>query len=123
MASVNVEINSISSSGPPTQRRPRQRLMMKLKELPEKLWEKGVVEVARKAKKMGEDDPRRIIHSVKVGVGLTLVSLFYYLQPLYDVMGEEAIWAVVTVVFVLEFSVGKPIYTTFLSLRNSLLSG
>ena len=121
MASVNVEINSISSSGPPTQQRPRQRLMMKLKELPEKLWEKGVVEVAKKAKKMGEDDPRRIIHSVKVGVALTLVSLFYYLQPLYDVIDEEAIWAVVTVVFVLEFSVGKPIYTTSLSLRNSLL--
>ena len=121
MASVNFEINSISSSGPPTQQGPRQRLMMKLKELPEKLWEKGVVEVARKAKKMGEDDPRRIIHSVKVGVALTLVSLFYYLQPLYDVFGEEIIWAVLTVVLVLEFSVGKPIYTTSLSLRNSLL--
>lgn len=108
MASVNVEISSTISSGPPTQ----QRLMMKLKELPEKLWEKGVVEVAKKAKKMGEDDPRRIIHSVKVGVALTLISLFYYLQPLYDVFGEEAIWAVLTVVLVLEFSVGKPIYTT-----------
>ncbi|KAF3439467.1 hypothetical protein FNV43_RR17745 [Rhamnella rubrinervis] len=123
MASVNFEISSTSSSGPPTQQRPRQRLMMKLKEFPEKLWENGVVEVAKIAKKMGEDDPRRIIHSVKMVSTLTLVSLFYYLQPLYDVFGEEAIWAVLTVVLVFEFSVGATMGKGLNRMTATLLGG
>ncbi|XP_059430262.1 aluminum-activated malate transporter 8-like [Corylus avellana] len=76
-----------------------------LKALPEKLWGK-VVDVAKKMKKLGEDDPRRIIHSLKVGLALTLVSLFYYIRPLYDGFGVNAIWAVLTVTLVFEFSVG-----------------
>ncbi|GMY15743.1 aluminum-activated malate transporter 8-like [Fagus crenata] len=76
-----------------------------LKSLPEKLWAK-VDEVAKDIKKLGRDDPRRIIHSLKVGLALTLVSLFYYTRPLYDGFGENAIWAVMTVILVLEFSVG-----------------
>jgi hypothetical protein len=77
-----------------------------LKSLPEKLWAK-VDEVAKDIKKLGRDDPRRIIHSLKVGLALTLVSLFYYTRPLYYGFGENAIWAVITVILVLEFSVGK----------------
>ncbi|KAK9279929.1 hypothetical protein L1049_013613 [Liquidambar formosana] len=66
-----------------------------------------VVEFARKTKKLGQDDPRRVIHSLKVGLALTLVSLFFYFQPLYNSFGVNAIWAVMTVVVVFEFSVGK----------------
>jgi uncharacterized membrane protein YccC len=76
-----------------------------LKALPEKLWRK-VVDVADKIKKHGEDDPRRIIHSLKVGLAITLVSLFYYIRPLYDGFGTNSIWAVLTVILVCEFSVG-----------------
>ena len=72
-----------------------------------KLLANKVVEVAEKIKKLGQDDPRRIVHSLKVGLALTLVSLFYYIQPLYDRIGENLIWAVMTVVLVFEFSVGK----------------
>jgi hypothetical protein len=36
-----------------------------------------VVELARKMKKLANDDPRKIIHSNKVGLALTMVSLFY----------------------------------------------
>ncbi|OMO62697.1 Aluminum-activated malate transporter [Corchorus capsularis] len=57
-------------------------------------------------KKLGQDDPRRVVHSLKVGLALTLVSLFYYYQPLYDSFGVSAMWAVMTVVVVFEFSVG-----------------
>lgn len=66
------------------------------------------MEIVRKTKKVGQDDPRRIVHSLKVGLALTLISLIYYFKPLYDVFGDNAIWAVITVVVVLELSVGKP---------------
>ncbi|CAK9322979.1 unnamed protein product [Citrullus colocynthis] len=64
------------------------------------------MEVAMKIRKLGQDDPRRIIHSIKVGVALTLVSLFYYWRPLYDGFGASGIWAVITVVVIFEFTVG-----------------
>ncbi|KAK8596072.1 hypothetical protein V6N12_064572 [Hibiscus sabdariffa] len=64
------------------------------------------MEIARKTKKLGQDDPRRIVHSLKVGLAITLVSLFYYFEPLYDGFGDSAMWAVLTVVLVFEFSVG-----------------
>jgi hypothetical protein len=78
----------------------------RLKALPEKLWGK-VVDVAKKMKNLGEDDPRRVIHSLKVGLALTLVSFIYYIRPLYDGFGVNAIWAVLTVTLVFEFSVGN----------------
>jgi hypothetical protein len=77
-----------------------------IKSLPERSKAK-IVECARKIKKLGQDDPRRVNHSVKVGLAITLVSLFYYFEPLYDGFGDSAMWAVMTVVVVFEFSVGK----------------
>ncbi|KAM5584949.1 hypothetical protein ABKV19_004364 [Rosa sericea] len=65
-----------------------------------------VVEFPMKLKKLGQDDPRRIVHSLKVGLAVLLVSLLYYFDPLYDGLGATAIWAVITVVVVFEFSVG-----------------
>ncbi|XP_062171431.1 aluminum-activated malate transporter 2-like [Alnus glutinosa] len=96
---MNIESLSHENGGPFT------RAWGWLKALPEKLWAKAV-DVAKKMKKLGEDDPRRIIHSLKVGLALTLVSLFNYIRPLYDGFGDNAIWAVLTVTLVLEFSVG-----------------
>lgn len=83
-----------------------------LKSLPGKSMSK-LIELAKKTEKVGQDDPRRIIHSLKVGLAITLVSLFYYFEPLYDGFGVSAMWAVLTVVVVFEFSVGKgfPFYT------------
>ncbi|CAA6660505.1 unnamed protein product [Spirodela intermedia] len=57
-------------------------------------------------KKIGEDDPRRILHSLKVGLALTVVSLFYYVNPLYESFGVNAMWAILTVVVVMEYTVG-----------------
>ncbi|KAG8371123.1 hypothetical protein BUALT_Bualt13G0054000 [Buddleja alternifolia] len=78
------------------------------------LWLKGLLaralikmeEIGRQTRKIAKDDPRRLIHSLKVGLALTLVSLFYYFQPLYNNFGVSAMWAVMTVVVVFEFSVG-----------------
>ena len=86
------------------------RLLQWLQAVPTKSWGK-VVEAAREAKKLGEDDPRRLVHSFKVGLALTLVSLFYYYRPLYDGFGVDAMWAVLTVVVVFEFSVGKHMHS------------
>ncbi|XVE59652.1 hypothetical protein DITRI_Ditri05aG0063300 [Diplodiscus trichospermus] len=65
-----------------------------------------VFDIVSSVKKLGEDDPRRVVHSLKVGLAVTFVSLFYYYQPLYDSFGVSAMWAVMTVVVVFEFSVG-----------------
>ncbi|KAL0436258.1 UNVERIFIED_CONTAM: Aluminum-activated malate transporter 2 [Sesamum radiatum] len=77
-------------------------------------WVKGCFEkivnvvtgVAKEAKKLGEEDPRRVVHSFKVGLAITLVSLFYYFDFFYEGFGVNAMWAVMTVVVVFEFSVG-----------------
>lgn len=42
-----------------------------------------------------------------MGVALTLVSLFYYVRPLYDGVRGNAVWAIMTVVLVFEYTVGK----------------
>ncbi|KAH6830200.1 aluminum activated malate transporter family protein [Perilla frutescens var. hirtella] len=68
-----------------------------------------VMEKVKETKKIGEDDPRRVIHSIKVGLALTIVSLFYYFRPLYDGFGQAGMWAILTVVVVFEFSVGGTI--------------
>lgn len=62
---------------------------------------------AKKVWKIGTDDPRKATYGVKVGVALTLVSLFYYVRPLYDGVRGNAVWAIMTVVLVFEYTVGK----------------
>ncbi|XP_008806969.3 aluminum-activated malate transporter 10-like [Phoenix dactylifera] len=63
--------------------------------------------------KMGVDDPRKVIHGFKVGIALSLVSIFYYTRPLYDGVGGNAMWAVMTVVVVFEYTVGGCLYKGF----------
>lgn len=60
-----------------------------------------------KQRKWEKDDPKKIIHSLKVGLAITLVSLFFYFKPTYDGFGVSAMWAVLTVIVVFEYSVGK----------------
>lgn len=60
-------------------------------------------------KEIAKEDPRKLVHSIKVGLAIALVSLFYYFEPLFDYegFGVSSMWAVLTVVVVFEFSVGK----------------
>ncbi|PSR86061.1 Aluminum-activated malate transporter like [Actinidia chinensis var. chinensis] len=51
-------------------------------------------------------DMRKVIHSIKVGIALVLVSLLYLLDPLYKQVGDNALWAIMTVVVIFEFSAG-----------------
>ncbi|XP_058085488.1 aluminum-activated malate transporter 10-like [Magnolia sinica] len=62
-----------------------------------------------KIRKLAVDDPRRIFHCFKVGLALTLVSLCYYMRPLYDGVGGTAMWAIFTVIVVFEYTVGATI--------------
>ena len=73
----------------------------------------NVVNFALEAKKLGQDDPRKIFHALKVGFAITVVSLFYYFQALYNGFGVSAMWAVITVVVVFEFTVGNNLYRVF----------
>ncbi|KAL6604012.1 hypothetical protein ACP70R_044373 [Stipagrostis hirtigluma subsp. patula] len=60
--------------------------------------------------KVGADDPRRAVHGFKMALALSLCSVFYYVRPLYDFTGESAMWAVLTVVVVFEYTVGGCFY-------------
>ncbi|CAL0329009.1 unnamed protein product [Lupinus luteus] len=78
-----------------------QRPMTLAKDFKEKVFE-----ICRMTKNIAEDDPRKVVHSLKVGLAISLVSLFYYYQPLYENFGLSAMWAVMTVVVVFEYTVG-----------------
>ncbi|XP_071728952.1 aluminum-activated malate transporter 8 [Rutidosis leptorrhynchoides] len=65
-----------------------------------------IIDFAMKIKKIGVDDPRRVMHSLKVAFAITLVSMVYYLQPFYNGMGDAGMWAILTVVVVFEYTVG-----------------
>jgi len=68
---------------------------------------------ARKVWRIAADDPRKAVHGLKVGLALALVSVFYYTRPLYDGVGGAAMWAIMTVVVVFEYTVGGSVYKCF----------
>ncbi|GMG98410.1 hypothetical protein Nepgr_000250 [Nepenthes gracilis] len=84
---------------------------------------KKITDFAVMAKKLVEEDPRRVIHSFKVALAITLVSLFYYLQPLYNGFGDSAVWAVLTVVVIFDFSVGTTLGKGLNRMMATLLAG
>ncbi|KAI3860315.1 hypothetical protein MKX03_030996 [Papaver bracteatum] len=93
-----------------------------LKALPERFID-DVVEFAHKVEKLGKDDPRRIIHSIKVGLTLSLVSLLYFFRPVYSGFGSSTMPAILTVVVVFEFSVGATLGKGFNRALATLLAG
>ncbi|KAK9713589.1 hypothetical protein RND81_06G037700 [Saponaria officinalis] len=59
--------------------------------------------------KIGVAEPKKFVHCLRVGLALCVVSLFYYMRPLYEGIGGNAMWAVMTVVVVFEYTVGATI--------------
>ncbi|KAK9291271.1 hypothetical protein L1049_009459 [Liquidambar formosana] len=83
-----------------------------------------VVDVAESIKNFGHDDPRQvIIHSLKVALAVTLISLIYYVRPFYDYFGDSGMSAVITVVEVFEFTVGETLSKCLNSGFGTLLGG
>ncbi|XP_026440870.1 aluminum-activated malate transporter 10-like [Papaver somniferum] len=72
---------------------------------------------------VGSEDPRRVFHCLKVGLALTVVSLFYYMRPLYESIGSNAMWAVLTVVVVFEYTVGATLAKGLNRVAGTFLAG
>ncbi|KAK6935583.1 Aluminum-activated malate transporter [Dillenia turbinata] len=83
-----------------------------------KIWD-----FLKKAWDLAIDDPKKVIHCLKVGIALTVVSLFYYMRPLYEGVGRNAMWAVMTVVVVFESTVGATIYKSLNRVTGTFLAG
>lgn len=62
-----------------------------------------------------EQHEKKIIHSIKVGTALVLVSLIYLLDPIFKHVGESAMWAVMTVVLIYDFFAGLSSVLTHIS--------
>ncbi|KAG0471009.1 hypothetical protein HPP92_015555 [Vanilla planifolia] len=74
-------------------------------------------------KKLAVDDPRRVRHSLKVGLTLTVISVFYYVKALYSGLGQSTMWAVLTVVVVTEYTAGATLYKGLNRVIATLLAG
>lgn len=59
-------------------------------------------------KEMGSKrDTRKIMHSMKVGLALVLVSLVYMIKPMFNQVGTNGMWAIMTVVVMFDFYAGQ----------------
>uniref|UniRef100_K4A4Z7 Fe2OG dioxygenase domain-containing protein n=1 Tax=Setaria italica TaxID=4555 RepID=K4A4Z7_SETIT len=71
-----------------------------------KVWG-ALAGLGKKLAKIVTDDPRRVVHSFKVGLALTLVSVLYYVHPIFNNWGLSTLWAVlITVAVVMDYTVG-----------------
>ncbi|KAH6835688.1 aluminum activated malate transporter family protein [Perilla frutescens var. hirtella] len=77
----------------------------------------------QRAWRLGVNEPKKVIHCVKVGLALSLVSLFYYMRPLYEGVGGNAMWAVMTVVVVFEYTVGASLCKCVNRATGTFLAG
>ncbi|XP_042049156.1 aluminum-activated malate transporter 10-like isoform X1 [Salvia splendens] len=77
----------------------------------------------QRAWRLGVNEPKKSIHCVKVGLALSLVSLFYYMRPLCEGVGGNAMWAVMTVVVVFEYTVGATLCKCVNRATGTFLAG
>lgn len=68
---------------------------------------KQVQDVAYRGYQMGKSDPRKIVFSAKMGLALMLISLLIFLKEPIKELSQHFVWAILTVVVVFEFSIGK----------------
>ncbi|PWA49230.1 Aluminum-activated malate transporter [Artemisia annua] len=73
----------------------------------------------RKDKKYNQ----KLIHSFKVGFALVLVSLLYILDPLFEQVGENAMWAIMTIEVIFEFFAGATLSKGLLRGIGTILGG
>ncbi|KAM7491520.1 hypothetical protein LguiA_034441 [Lonicera macranthoides] len=101
---------------------PESKLWVRLKGMMVN-WAMKVHGFFKKAWDLGADDPRKVMHCLKVGIALSVVSIFYYMRPLNEGVGGNALWAVMTVVVVFEYSVGSTLYKCLNRICGTSLAG
>ncbi|XP_020255233.1 aluminum-activated malate transporter 12-like [Asparagus officinalis] len=69
------------------------------------------------------DDSRKLFHAAKVGLALVLVSLLYMLEVVHDRLGDNAMWAVMTVVVIFESTAGATISKGINRVLGTMLGG
>lgn len=67
----------------------------------------SIRDAAIKAYQMGHSDPRKAVFAAKMGLALSLVSVLIFFKEPLSYIGQYSIWAILTVVVVFEFSIGK----------------
>ncbi|KAI3783089.1 hypothetical protein L2E82_13151 [Cichorium intybus] len=70
-----------------------------------------------------EQHAKKVIHCIKVGTALVLISLLYLLDPLFEQVGENAMWAIMTVVVVYDFYAGATLSKGLLRGVGTILGG
>ncbi|MFS7929647.1 putative aluminum-activated malate transporter [Helianthus anomalus] len=56
---------------------------------------------------MGRSDPRKFKFGVKSGLAFAIVSLLTYVTEPVQLISENIIWAILTVILIFEWNVGK----------------
>ncbi|KAI3741866.1 hypothetical protein L1987_59544 [Smallanthus sonchifolius] len=70
-----------------------------------------------------EQHEKKVIHSIKIGTALVLVSLLYLLDPLFKHVGESSMWAIMTVVLIYDFFAGATLSKGLLRGIGTILGG
>ncbi|XP_023513501.1 aluminum-activated malate transporter 10 [Cucurbita pepo subsp. pepo] len=76
-----------------------------------------------KAWGIANSEPKKAVHGLKVGLALSIVSVFYYMRPLYEGIGGNAMWAIMTVVVTFESTVGATFYKCVNRVIGTSLAG
>lgn len=70
------------------------------------LWS-DCCDFTKKASEMGRKDPRKVVYATKMGFALALVSLLIFWEMPIHNASQYAIWAILTVIVMFEFSIGR----------------
>ncbi|KAI5678589.1 hypothetical protein M9H77_09539 [Catharanthus roseus] len=72
-----------------------------------------IKDFAKKAVEMGKSDRRKPVFAIKMGLALSLISLLLFWEEKYNNVGQYAIWAILTVIVMFEFSIGATLIKGF----------
>nr|XP_043615543.1 aluminum-activated malate transporter 4-like isoform X2 [Erigeron canadensis] len=78
-----------------------------------KKWCKDFQMFLINAYEMGRSDPKKVIFAAKSGLAIAIVSVLLFFSKPLRYVGENILWAILTVVLIFEFSVGATLSKGF----------